>query len=310
MRTEENRQSLHSEGDAGAAAAGERFTILRSSSFRRLRDGYQDAAANPRRSSPLSPSETADAPRLQTQPKRFVPSSLRFLIALDVLSISLGQSLVLIDLHERLFLNGNGQIATVTLLSLILTLGSIYASGCYRRDSLVRFSAAISPLAVAIGLAAGLLIAVMHFALAAVFSHPDVYRSVSRCFTIALLLTAVALPICTVNRACYFAMVRRHWFARRVLVVGTGTRAAYLQSLLNSDAHRAHSELFFAPESVLGGSPAKLSKVSGILAYAGEALEELAHKVQADEVVIAVDEKRGLAIERLLSCKTSGIPVI
>ncbi len=120
-------------------------------------------------------------------------------------------------------------------------------------------------------------------------------------------MTAMALPICTVNRACYFAMVRRHWFARRVLVVGTGTRAAYLQSLLNSDAHRAHSELYFAPESVLGGEPPKTLKITDILLDTGKALEDIAHEVQADEVVIAVDEKRGLAIERLLSCKTSGI---
>jgi sugar transferase (PEP-CTERM system associated) len=123
-------------------------------------------------------------------------------------------------------------------------------------------------------------------------------------------MTAVALPICTVTRACYFAMVRRHWFARRVLVVGTGTRAAYLQSLLNSDAHRAHSELFFAPETVLGGPAPRESRVTNVLADTGKALEELASEIQADEVVIAVDEKRGLAIERLLSCKTSGIPVI
>ncbi len=199
---------------------------------------------------------------------------------------------MLVDLHQRLFLEGDVQVAAVILSSLLLTLGSIYATGCYRRDSLVRFSSAISPLAVAIGLAAALLIGVMHLVLAPVFPHSDVFRSISRCFTIALLMTAVALPICTVNRACYFAMVRRHWFARRVLVVGTGTRAAYLQSLLNSDAHRAHSELFFAPETVLGGVAPIGSKLSNVLPDTGRALEELAYEVQADEVVIAVDEKR------------------
>ena len=155
-----------------------------------------------------------------------------------------------------------------------------------------------------------MLIAVMHYILPMVFQRADVFLSISRCFTIALLMTAMALPICTVNRACYFAMVRRHWFARRVLVVGTGTRAMYLQTLLNSDAHRAHSELFFAPELVLGGVAPKNSRISDVLVDTGKALEELAHEVRADEVVIAVDEKRGLAVERLLSCKTSGIPVI
>ena len=41
-----------------------------------------------------------------------------------------------------------------------------------------------------------------------------------------------------------------------------------------------------------------------------KSLEELARAVGADEVVIAVDEKRGLVLEQLLRCKTNGIPVI
>ena len=66
--------------------------------------------------------------------------------------IGLGQALVLSTLHQRLFLSGNGQVILIILLSLILTMGSLYASGCYRRDSLIRFSVAISPLPVAVGL--------------------------------------------------------------------------------------------------------------------------------------------------------------
>jgi sugar transferase (PEP-CTERM system associated) len=308
MRTEENRPTFRPEGERTAGAGGD-FDILRTTSFKRIQDDCPDGAGPSLR--PAVPSvHGAPANPLAKQTKRFVPSSLRFLIALDVVLISAGQTLVLADLHQRLFLNGDWQVISVIVLSLLLTLGSIYATGCYRRDSLVRFSSAISPLAVAIGLAAALLIGVMHFALADMFPNSQVFLSVSRCFTIALLLTAMALPICLFNRAAYFAMVRRHWFARRVLVVGTGTRAAYLQSLLNADAHRAHSELFFAPESVLGGASPKSARISNVLADTGKALEDLAHEVRADEVVIAVDEKRGLAVERLLSCKTSGIPVI
>ena len=112
-----------------------------------------------------------------------------------------------------------------------------------------------------LGLAAILIISFMHFGVALTFPNLAVYRSVSRCFTIALLMTAVALPICTFNRACYFAMVRRHWFERRVLVVGTGIRAAYLKHLLNSDVHRLHSELLFVSEAILGGAPGEASNV-------------------------------------------------
>jgi sugar transferase (PEP-CTERM system associated) len=245
------------------------------------------------------------------KPKRFPLSSLYSLFGLDFALIGLGQALILGLLHQRLFLNGDGQVAVVIGLSLVLTVGSLFASGCYRRDSLIRFSGAISPLPVAIGMAALLIIAFMHFGVALTFPDLAVYRSVSRCFTIALLMTAVALPICTFNRACYFAMVRRHWFERRVLIVGTGIRAAYLRHLLNSDVHRLHSELLFVSEAILGGVPSAELKVEPDTSLdESKSLEELARAVGADEVVIAVDEKRGLLLEQLLRCKTNGIPVI
>ena len=272
---------------------------------------------NESRSRTLGSSLSQSSPKISPlvantlQPKRFPLSSLYSLFGMDLALIGLGQALVLSLLHQRLFLNGDGQVALVIGLSLVLTMGSLYASGCYRRDSLIRFSGAISPLPVAIGLAAILIIAFMHFGVALTFPNLAVYRSVSRCFTIALLMTAVALPICTFNRACYFAMVRRHWFERRVLVVGTGIRAAYLRNLLNSDVHRLHSELLFVSEAILGGAPGDALKVGpGTPLDANQSLEELARAVGADEVVIAVDEKQGLLLEHLLQCKTNGIPVI
>ena len=245
------------------------------------------------------------------RPKRLLLNSLFSLFCMDLALIGLGQTLVLSLLHQRLFLNESNQVVLVVLLSLILSMGSLYAAGCYRRDSLTRFSTAISPLPVAVGLAAILIITFTHFGVALTFPNLAVYRSFSRCFTIAVLVTAVALPICTFNRACYFAMVRRHWFERRVLVVGTGIRARYLQKLLNCDVHRLHSELLFVSEAILGGVPSAALQVSNNpLLDATMSLEQLAREVGADEVVIAVDEKQGLVLEQLLKCKTNGIPVI
>ena len=245
------------------------------------------------------------------RPKRLLLNSLFSLFCMDLALIGLGQTLVLSLLHQRLSLNESNQVVLVVILSLVLTMGSLYAAGCYRRDSLTRFSTAISPLPVAVGLAAILIIIFTHFGVTLSFPNLAVYRSLSRCFTIALLVTAVALPISTFNRACYFAMVRRHWFERRVLVVGTGIRARYLQKLLNSDVHRLHSELLFVSEAILGGVQSTGLQVSdNALLDATTSLEQLAREVRADEVVVAVDEKQGLVLEQLLKCKTNGIPVI
>jgi sugar transferase (PEP-CTERM system associated) len=312
MRTDEDPLNLPPQKVGAAGSLG----MARNGAFKHIDYAAQQVAASTSINGAIASAhnstsqDTAPTKCQSVQQKRFVPNSLLSLIALDVTFISLAQALILTYLHQRLNLEGAEQISIVILLSLLFTMGSLYASGCYRRDSLSRFSTAIAPLAVAIGLAATLLILTMNFALAAIYPDMAVYRSISRCFTITLIMTAIALPICSVNRACYFAMVRRHWFVRRVLVVGTGTRAAYLETLLGSDTHRAHSQLFFISEAALGGAPSVHAAVQGPVLNSSRSVEDVAAELGADEVVIAVDEKRGLAIERLLSCKTNGIPII
>src|SRR5262249_15631347 len=39
-------------------------------------------------------------------------------------------------------------------------------------------------------------------------------------------------------------------------------------------------------------------------------IDELAHDLSTDGIVIALDERRGLALDHLLKCKTAGIPVM
>jgi sugar transferase (PEP-CTERM system associated) len=106
-------------------------------------------------------------------------------------------------------------------------------------------------------------------------------------------------------------MARRHWFRRRVLIVGTGSRALYLYNLLNSDSHRELTEMAFLPETVIGGEPTQAPSAlrDRIVPTSGESLEQLANQLLVDELVVAVDEQRGLALEALLPWKTNGIPV-
>ncbi|HTC84426.1 MAG TPA: TIGR03013 family XrtA/PEP-CTERM system glycosyltransferase [Rhizomicrobium sp.] len=306
MRTEQDGGNVPSEIEARLVSAPD--SSWASKAHFRLHGSAMGPERGPSLYRPAAPKTAENA--MPASAKRFVPNSLLFLIGLDFALNGSAQALVLTDLHLRLNLSSPWHIAIVTLLSLLFTMGALYATGCYRRDSLVRFSTALSPLAVAIAIAAAATIATMHLVLWPIFPDQEVYRSVSRCFTVTLLATAIALPICSANRAVYFAMVRRHWFARRVMIVGTGTRAAYLQTLLESDTHRAHSELFFVSEAILDGHSAASPKIRQIVPCTDKSLEDLATELKADEVVVAVDEKRGLAIERLLNFKISGIPVI
>ena len=63
------------------------------------------------------------------RPKRLLVNSLFSLFCMDLTLIGLGQTLVLSLLHQRLSLNESNQVVLVVLLSLILTMGSLYAAG-------------------------------------------------------------------------------------------------------------------------------------------------------------------------------------
>jgi sugar transferase (PEP-CTERM system associated) len=150
----------------------------------------------------------------------------------------------------------------------------------------------------------------MHFALAVVYPNDIFYRSISRCLTVSFLITGISLGGGVAGRILFFAMIRRHWFRRRVLVIGTGARAHYLYNLLNQETHRGLANLLFVSESVLGAAQHNGAAPLNYLVCSGEErIDQLASKLNVDEVVVAMDEKRGVLLERLLTCKANGIPI-
>lgn len=204
--------------------------------------------------------------------------------------------------HEALFIFTAGIIANLTL---------VYASGGYRRDSLLDRQFTASRLPVALGLASITLFLALHYGLATAYPDDTVYRSVGRSAIIALITAGIALGATLSSRIVFYAMVQRGCFRRRVLVVGAGTRAQQLHEVLTQSSHRLASELIFIPGSVIGGSPENLvAQTSGsAIALAHEPLETIANRMSIDEVVVALDNLQGPPLEHLLSCKVRGIRV-
>jgi len=96
---------------------------------------------------------------------------------------------------------------------------------------------------------------------------------------------------------------------RRVLVIGTGREAASVEYSLTHPHHPGLSIVGFLP---VPGADESLVHPSRVLPVGGRSLLETARALDADEIIVAVRERRGgtLPLSELLDCKLSGIKVL
>jgi sugar transferase (PEP-CTERM system associated) len=257
----------------------------------------------------MPPAPVKPVPLVKKPSHRYVPDSALVLFLLDFVFLGAAQAGLFAGIGGRLDIRDPVQLWVLMFVSLAVHLSFLYAAGCFRRDTLVNFSTATSRLAVALGFSAFVLMGIMHFGLNTLFPDAIIFRSVSRSATIAFLGMGVSLCAGLYSRVLFFAMARRHWFRRRILIIGTGMRAQYLNALLTSDSHRQLAEVAFVPETVFGGASKVPAAALQDSIATSTSIEALASEFAVDEVVVAVDDQRGLALERLLAWKTNGIPV-
>lgn len=121
----------------------------------------------------------------------------------------------------------------------------------------------------------------------------------------------LSLLFCLVSRALFFLIVDSSGLRRKVLVLGTGSRALEVQNLVEAPGRNSSCTLVgFVPADshATGVSPERTIE-------AGEHLLTFCQSNHIDEVVVALDERRknmggGLPIDALLDCKLAGIEVI
>jgi sugar transferase (PEP-CTERM system associated) len=121
--------------------------------------------------------------------------------------------------------------------------------------------------------------------------------------TVIMLLGGVLLVRGVSRRAGAASMWRR-----RVLVIGTGREAASVEYSLTHPHHPGLSIVGFLP---VPGADESLVHPSRVLP-SGRSLLETARSLDADEIIVAVRERRGgtLPLSELLDCKLSGIKVL
>jgi sugar transferase (PEP-CTERM system associated) len=266
------------------------------------------------RRTPTLRSAPHQAPAHQRGPRqrlpKFWPSLGAVLYVLDLLLMVTAQAVVFGVIRERLALSEVPDVFLVVILSTLTTLTLSYASGCYQPHTLVNHTAATARVPVAIGLGCGVFFLELHYVLAVLLPSHQVFLSISRCITIGLLGAGISLFAAIAARIAFYAMVHRQWFRRRILVVGTGQRALRLCHLMAQDAQGIVNDLQFVSEAIIGGKMESPSaELAGAVVFGEHSIDQLARKLVADEIVVAVDERRGLTLDGLLACKRLGIPV-
>jgi sugar transferase (PEP-CTERM system associated) len=186
----------------------------------------------------------------------------------------------------------------VAHLGFILCLFSLLALfGLYRRD----FEEGLGSMVIRVIIASGLAFALLWLAGWLVPRLVQPTRLLAGA-------TALAAGAVILLRFAFFRWMDVEALKSRVLVLGTGTRAARVMSLVrNPDSRRRLHIVGFLP---LSGTHHFVDH-SLVLPDQGP-LTEIVERYQVDEIVIAVRERRGggLPVHELLDCKLKGIRVI
>ena len=146
-------------------------------------------------------------------------------------------------------------------------------------------------------------IVVAFFALAAIYySIPDIALPRS----ISLVAVVYALLAMLVIRFFFVRKVDENIFRCRTLVFGAGERASAISDLRRKADRRG----FKIVGSVPAPGDSGVTDKNGLL-IRDKSLSWLATELEADEIVIAMDDQRGnLPIRELLDCKLKGVDVI
>jgi sugar transferase (PEP-CTERM system associated) len=199
----------------------------------------------------------------------------------------------------------------------------LYALGLYRRDAIlqVRQGLARIPLVVGLGVIST---AVAVRLLQLSWTDPEgPVPDLARLFVAAV----VTFAACGVAARLIFMLLRSQaLFQPRLMVIGAGARAWDLRLMLRREGRSLRYDMVFVHDPTHGEIDPRLAEEMGprILharpervapdPLAPELLEPdllaMAHAINADEIVVAPDERRGMELEGLIACKTAGYPVL
>lgn len=185
--------------------------------------------------------------------------------------------------------------ARSAVIALALAAG-VAAMGLYQRNFREGWLGAATRAALGLGLGA-LGLGLVYYAVPAL----EIGRGI---LAIAL---GLSLPATLALRAVYFGLLDERALSRRVLVLGAGERAATLGRLRRRADRRGFEIVAYV--SVAGEN--RIGTDAPVLPH-DRPLARIVRRYGIDEVVVAVDERRGggLPIHELLDCRLGGVQVL
>ncbi len=194
--------------------------------------------------------------------------------------------------------NGNPQNWALAAIFATINLVCLYALGLYRRESITDIAEAFRRIPMVVGIAIAAAILVSGFL--------GWRLSPSLCVG-----AAICFAGCMIFARLTFVALRRHsLFRTRLLVIGAGERAWDLVWILRSQGRHWQYDLTFVHEDSFGIIDPRLAgDPSNRIILASSNLLKVAEKACADQIVVAPDERRGMMLESLITCRAAGYPV-
>jgi sugar transferase (PEP-CTERM system associated) len=231
-----------------------------------------------------------------------------------------GRTLFLLDLIATLFAfplalwagEKAGFISAPRTFVLFLPANTLllFAMGLYRRDTMLQMRQAFARLPLVTFMGA-LLASGCNLALTPLFGwplpRPIEWGAVGAHGMLAVLLfTSTGI----IARLVFRLLQRSGVMRRRLLVVGAGARAWDLLHMLRRESTRLDDDIVALHDPALGQLDPRLESDPQVQVIQGVSVLQAARGVDADQIVVAPDERRGMDLERLLACKKAGFPVV
>jgi hypothetical protein len=129
-----------------------------------------------------------------------------------------------------------------------------------------------------------------------------IFALASVCFTLCAFSARII-----VSFALRYRLLRRH-----LLVIGAGTRAWELRHMLSREGSSLHYDIAFLHDPALGPIDPRLvgDPLVRVLHASQTNLVSAARETEADQIVVAPDERRGMNLQGLLDCRKAGYPIV
>lgn len=231
--------------------------------------------------------------------KQYIPAPFILLALIEfciyAVAAALGVEVRFFGSSSQVVAHSVGAVAPKALLFAAVMLVSAISMGLYKRSFREGFSGIVVRFGISFALAM-LGISLVFYIVPELFMGRGVLG-------IALIFSFIGVVI---SRTVFFAILDQDTFKRRVLVLGAGKRAATMGQLRRRVDHRGFFIVGFVR---IKGEDDSVAKERIIDSDAN--LIKLAQRYEADEVVVAMDDRRrGFPVHELLDCKMSGIEVV